>query len=258
MIYFDSVKMYYPSRGLFKRQTSSSLDIPSLKIEKGVSTAILGPNGAGKTSLLKLIATLLYPTEGVVYVNGYNTVKEEKDVKNYLSFVVNEERSFFWRLTGYQNLEFFAVLDGFSKKSLKERIFYYLNKVGLFEQSNKPVSTYSSGMKQRLSIARGLLRKANLLILDEPTRTLDPGGREQIYELIYSEYCEDPQKSLLIASHHFPEIDRLCTKACILVNGQCIASEGIREIKEKYFTLLEKSSCKGKYGNTKAFDISKT
>ena len=136
-----------------------------LDIQMGDCLGLLGPNGAGKTTLLKLIGGLLYPTSGVVLIDGFDTAKKNSYARRKISFVINEERSFYWRLTAVQNLEFFGVLDNLSGDTLKRRIASLLEIVGLENAGAKRVSDYSSGMKQRLAIARAMLADPDVLLL---------------------------------------------------------------------------------------------
>ena len=129
----------------------------NLDISEGDRVAFLGVNGAGKTTLLKLIGGLLYPTSGEIDVNGYNAIKDNLRARKSVGFVLNEERSFYWRLTAVQNLEFFGVLDNLKGLDLTNKITALLKLVGLGDAQHKLVATYSSGMKQRLALARGAI-----------------------------------------------------------------------------------------------------
>ena len=163
-----------------KRRMVTALKSVSLEVEKGERIALLGPNGAGKTTLLKLIGGLLLPTQGEIVVNGFDTRRHNTAARKSVGFVMNEERSFFWRLNAKQNLEFFAALDNLSGKAMEERIRELIHFVGLESHLDKDVSTFSSGMKQRLALARGLIAEPEVLILDEPTRALDPVACEDL------------------------------------------------------------------------------
>ncbi len=163
----------------------------SIEVEKGDRIAVMGPNGAGKTTLLKLIGGLLLPTAGDIVVNGFSTVHHNSAARKSVGFVLNEERSFFWRLTAAQNLEFFGALDNLWGADLRDRIRELIPLVGLEEAADKPISAYSSGMKQRLALARGLIAEPEVLILDEPTRALDPVACDELIELILSRIYQE-------------------------------------------------------------------
>ncbi|MFH2002660.1 MAG: ABC transporter ATP-binding protein [Planctomycetota bacterium] len=205
---------------LEKRKTFPALNDINLKFEQGDRVALLGPNGAGKTTLLKLVGGLLLPTEGEVRVNGYSTLTCNRQARRSVGFVMNEERSFFWRLTGRQNLEFFGALDNLQGKPLQVRIDALIELVGLSAAAGKPFSNYSTGMKQRLAMARGLLADPDVLILDEPTRALDPLACDDLMELILQKIHADAGKTLLIATHRFDEVRRLCDKVLVINQGR--------------------------------------
>ena len=221
-------------RRLFQALTSVNLEI-----ERGDRIAVLGPNGAGKTTLLKLIGGLLLPTEGEIVVNGHDTLRHNNAARKSVGFVMNEERSFFWRLTGMQNLEFFAVLDNLSGADVRERSEQLIRFVGLEQHADKPVSTYSSGMKQRLALARGLISEPEVLILDEPTRTLDPVACEDLIDLILDRLHKGSRKTLLIATHRLEEVAKLCDKVMLISNGQVRAFDRISDLTRQGINLAD-------------------
>jgi ABC-2 type transport system ATP-binding protein len=202
------------------RRVCTALQHASLKMPAGDRIAVMGPNGAGKTTLLKLIGGLLVPTEGEIIVNGANTLRQSAAARKSVGFVFNEERSFFWRLTGAQNLDFFGALDNLAGIVLRDRIRYLLQVVGLQDAGDKPVSAYSSGMKQRLALARVLISDPQVLILDEPTRALDPLACDEMVELILADIHKDSRKTLLIATHRPEEALALCNKIMIIDGGR--------------------------------------
>ena len=224
---------------LRRRRVSTALSNANLEVQTGDRIAVMGPNGAGKTTLLKLIAGALLPTEGKVLVNGHSTLEQSAAARRSVGFVFNEERSFFWRLTGVQNLEFFGALDNLYGKQLRERINHVLELVGLTEAGDKAVYTYSSGMKQRLAIARVLIAEPDVLILDEPTRALDPVACDQLVELILSTIHRNSRKTLLIATHRPEEASLLCNKVLVVGGGNILGRESIRGLDAKGTTVLE-------------------
>ena len=239
MISIKKVKMKYPVPKRyreyllhpFKRlRYVTALNEISLEIDKGERIALLGPNGAGKTTLLKLVCGLLLPSEGSVTINGYNTIENNAAARKSVGFVMNEERSFYWRLTGKENLEFYGALDNLSGKDLNKKIEELVTLVGLENAINKRVATYSSGMKQRLAIARGLLSDPDILILDEPTRTLDPLSAEEQINLIINRIHSDLKKTLLIATHRLEEVSALCNRVCVIIRGEIVSQEYLSNI----------------------------
>ena len=233
---FPRVKRYrdyilHPFRG---RETKDAVKNVNLSIAKRDHIAILGENGAGKTTLLKLIGGLLYPTKGSIFINDYDTCKDNLKVRKIVGYVLNEDRSFYWRLTGKQNLSFFGALDNLYGKRLHNRIHLLMSMVGLEHCMNDPVRNYSSGMRQRLAIARGLLANPECLILDEPTRTLDPLGAENIRNIILNNICATNVKTLIVATHQITEAEVLCNKVCVMKKGSLIAFEEIESLKDSY------------------------
>jgi ABC-2 type transport system ATP-binding protein len=221
------------------RRTVTALSSVSLEVAKGERIALLGPNGAGKTTLLKIIGGLLLPTQGEIVVNGCDTLRHNTAARKSVGFVMNEERSFFWRLNARQNLEFFAALDNLSGRAMEDRVRELIQLVGLESHVDKIVSTYSSGMKQRLALARGLIAEPEVLILDEPTRALDPVACEDLNDLIVERLHKGSRKTLLIATHRLEEAMRLCDKVLIINHGKIIAFDRISDLTARGITLSD-------------------
>jgi ABC-2 type transport system ATP-binding protein len=221
------------------RRTCVALTNVNLQIEKGDRVAVMGPNGAGKTTLLKLIGGLLLPSEGNILVNGFDTLRHSQEARKSVGFMLNEERSFFWRLTAVQNLEFFGALDNLWGADLRRRIDELIDVVGLAQTADKPVSSFSSGMKQRLALARGLIAEPEVLILDEPTRALDPVATEELTELILGRIHKGSRKTLLIATHSIEDVKKLCNKILIVNHGQVMGFEPISDLAAKDISPLQ-------------------
>ncbi len=222
----------------FKNNFKHALNNINMNVQLGDRIAFLGANGAGKTSLLKLIGGLLLPTKGNILINNYDTALHNLEARKSVGFILNEERSFYWRLTGKQNLAFFGTLDNIYGKQLKSKVDNLISVVGLESAADSLVGTYSSGMKQRLAIARGLLSDPKILVLDEPTRTLDPIAAEEIKQLLNKIYSED-DRILLIATHNLEEADTLCNRICIMKKGYVIVDEELKDIKQKTESLYK-------------------
>lgn len=221
------------------RRVLTALEDASVEIRAGDRIAVMGPNGAGKTTLLKLIGGLLFPTEGEVTVNGLSTLHHNAAARKSVGFVFNEERSFYWRLTGVQNLEFFGALDNLQGRELRERIRELMQLVGLKAAGDQQVSGYSSGMKQRLALARVLLADPEVLILDEPTRALDPVASEEMVNLVLTDVHRGARKTLLIATHRPEEAATLCSKVMVIDRGRVKGTADLAQIREEGRTLLE-------------------
>lgn len=246
MISVNKISMSYPIEKSYKdlvlspfskRKFHKALNQVSIEIQSGDKVAFLGGNGAGKTTLLKLIGGLLYPTEGNIFIDNYDTIVDNQKSRKNVGFVLNEERSFYWRLTGRQNLSFFGALDNFKDNDLDEKIDSLIKKVNLEKAADRIFAGYSSGMKQRLAIARGLLGEPQILILDEPTRTLDPLTTNEIHDLIKSIYSNEG-KTLLMATHNLFEAELLCNKICIMKAGEIKYFNSISNTINQYGTLI--------------------
>ncbi len=203
----------------------------SLAVRKGECVGLLGPNGAGKTTLLKLIGGLLYPSTGEISICGYDTKTHNHKVRHKVGYVLNEERSFYWRLTGRQNLEFFGILENLTGKRLRNRIAEVIDCVWLKDVQNVRVGSFSCGMRQRLAIARGLLSDPEVLVFDEPTKALDPSGTEDVRRLITE--LKERNKTIVLATHQIAEAEALCSRVCIVINGMISACEEASTIRHR-------------------------
>ncbi len=215
----------------FKQEKMTALQDVSFSVNKGELFGLLGPNGAGKTTLLKILATLILPDKGTVKVNGLDVEKQSSQVRRSIGFVVTEERSFYWRLTGWQNLEFFATLNNIRRKDTKERLEKILTLVGLEKDAHRMFKDYSAGMKQRLSIARGLLSEPDILIMDEPTRSLDPTAAKNLREFIKDDLVLTQGKTVCLSTHNLYDAENLCSRISILHKGRLIACDTPNKIK---------------------------
>jgi ABC-2 type transport system ATP-binding protein len=193
----------------------------SFDVREGEIFGLIGRNGAGKTTLTKIIATLVQPTSGVVSVGGYDTVREDVFVRAQLGLATAEERSFYWRLNIQQNLTFFARLYGLSDASARARIDELLARLELEPLARRRFGELSTGNKQRVAIARAMLSSPHVLLLDEPTRSLDPLAAAQTRALINS-LTRDTDKpvTVLLTSHNLAEIEELCQRVAIISRGQ--------------------------------------
>jgi len=190
----------------------------SCGVRPGEIMAVVGPNGAGKTTLLKIIATLVYPSTGDVRVTGHSVRWSPAQVRKAIGYVSAEERSFYWRLSGIQNLRFFAALHGMSGPAREERIRSLLAAVGLAERGRDRIRNYSSGMKQILGIARGLLHDPPVVLMDEPTRSLSPELARKIRTMIKN-MAGEGRKAILLSSHNLTEVQGLADTILLLESG---------------------------------------
>ncbi len=193
----------------------STLDF---ELEEGSIASVIGPNGAGKTTLVKILSCLILPDHGRASIGGED-VRHENKVKPRMGLVHSDERSFYWRLSGRENLRFFARLYDVPGKRIDSRIDELLLKVDLTEAAPQRFADYSSGMKQRLAIARALLHDPPVLLMDEPTRSLDPSASLALRALIKDELQGRDGKTILLATHNLREAEVLCDRVAILVQG---------------------------------------
>jgi ABC-2 type transport system ATP-binding protein len=194
----------------------------SLQVQRGSVLVLLGPNGSGKTTTLKLISTMLLPDRGRVVVQGADTVDEPSTVRRKVGFAVATERSFFPRLSARENLDFFAALDDIPRSKRQERIEWLLAQTGLRDAADTLTMKFSSGMYQRLGIARALLKKPSVVLLDEPTRSLDPGSAALFWNLVRELPAQGA--TVILATHNFNEAVSVGNDVAILFHGR-IASE---------------------------------
>jgi len=190
-------------------------------IEEGELFGLLGPNGAGKTTTIKMLITLLLPTSGSARVLGLDVVKNAQEVRRRIGYVFGGERGVYERLSGYDNLRYFAELYGVPPKLQKPRIEELLELVGLKGREHERAEGYSRGMKQRLHVARGLLHDPEVLFLDEPTIGLDPVGARELRSTIAS--LTAGGKTVLLTTHYMFEADALCDRIAVISKGRIVA-----------------------------------
>ncbi len=190
----------------------------SLTVPTGELFGLLGPNGAGKTTLVKMLCTLLRPTGGTAVVAGHD-LHDAGAIRAAVGLVVSDERSFYWRLTARQNLDFFAALYGLHGRTARQRIQTALAEVQLSDVAERRFSTFSSGMRQRLAIARALLHRPQLLFLDEPSRSLDPTATQKLHDLILR-LRQERGMTIFLITHDLAEAEKLCDRVALLHQGQ--------------------------------------
>ena len=220
-------------------ETHALRDI-SFQVPAGEVLGLLGPNGSGKTTTLKLISTVLLPDQGSVWVNGVNTREAAHQVRRHVGFALASERSFFPRLTARENLDFFATLENVSRAERRDRIDRVLDTVGLSEHVNKQVMKFSTGMHQRLAIARALIKSPSVLLLDEPTRSLDPAAANHFWELLQDVAAGG--MTIVLATHNFSEAAAVADRVAVLQKGvllDCLPCHGVRieQLQREYLEL---------------------
>ena len=202
----------------------------SLDVPRGGFFGLLGPNGAGKTTLFKILATLVQPEAGRVEIAGIDALRDPGAVRRVLTPVIADERSLNWRLTGRENLELYAALYGVPRPERPGAAGRLLATIGLTEAADRRVGTYSSGMKQRLLIARALLSRPTVLLLDEPTRSLDPVSARDFRRFLRDEIADRQGCTVLLATHDADEAFELCDRLAVLHHGRLVAQGTAREL----------------------------
>jgi ABC-2 type transport system ATP-binding protein len=193
-----------------------------LVVNPGEIVALLGPNGAGKSTLLRILATITLPDQGTAVVAGADTAKNPRDVKRNMGASFGEERAWYWRLTGRQNLQFYAALYGLGSRASRERIAALLDDFDLTDVADRSFKGYSSGMKARFSLMRALLPSPQVLLLDEPSRSLDPLAALEFRNHI-RRLKETNHMAILLTTHDLHEAAALADRIAVLVKGRIVA-----------------------------------
>ena len=219
---------------VFKKTRNSetvAVDGVNLSVQSGSVLAILGPNGAGKTTLLRILAGLVLPSAGDAKIWALDVIQDEVRAKGMVGVSLGDDRSLYWRLSGRRNLDFFAALHGLSRGEARHRIDELGNVLEIpLDQS---IQTSSSGIRQRILIARALLHDPPVLLLDEPTKSLDPASAQGLRGFIRERLARDLGKTVVIATHNLPEAEAVGKEIAIMVRGEIRASgtlDALRDI----------------------------
>jgi ABC-2 type transport system ATP-binding protein len=209
----------------------TAVDGVDLHIPQGEVFGLLGPNGAGKSTTIRMLCTLLEPTSGTARVNGFDLIKEPTQVRQSLGIVLAGERSIYWKLTGRENLEYFAALYHIPPLQARKRINELLERMELTERANELVEKYSTGMKQRIALSKALLARPPILLLDEPTLGLDPQAARRVRELIVE--LKQEGHTILLTTHYMEEADQLSDRIGIIDQGTIIALDTPERLKKR-------------------------
>jgi ABC-2 type transport system ATP-binding protein len=229
VIEVDQLCRTYRSRTGLRRQAAVDVEAVrgiSFDVERGELFGLLGPNGAGKTTTIKMLITLLLPTSGSATVLGHDVVRDAREVRSRIGYVFGGDKGLYERLSGLDNLRYFAELYGLSPREQSKRIGELLELVGLTGRERERVEGYSRGMRQRLHIARGLLHRPDVLFLDEPSIGIDPVGARELRETVATLVTQGT--TVLLTTHYMFEADELCDRIAVIAGGRIVA-EGTPE-----------------------------
>lgn len=225
-------RVFKTTIGVFRRKVKEVVAVEdiSLSIRQGELFGLLGPNGAGKTTTVKMLTTLLIPTSGRASIMGLDVVKDADRVRPRIGFIFGGERGLYWRLSGQDNMRYFASLYHVDADTAKKRIPELIELVGLTGREKEKVEGYSRGMRQRLHIARALLHDPEVLFLDEPTIGLDPVGARELRMTI--RHLQSVNKTILLTTHYMFEADALCQRIAVIIKGRIVALDTPQKLKQ--------------------------
>jgi len=216
-------RTYQTTRGVFrrKREIVEAVKGISFDVEFGELFGLVGPNGAGKTTRIKILTTLLTPTSGTAKVFGFDITREVVEIRRRIGIIFGGERGLYYRVSGRENLRYFADLYGVPLSRREKRIKELLDMLGLSDRADSKVEDYSRGMKQRLHIAKGLINDPQLIFMDEPTIGLDPQAARDTRAMIRG--LVEKGKTILLTTHYMFEADELCHRIGVISNGEIVA-----------------------------------
>ncbi|MGL5614648.1 MAG: ATP-binding cassette domain-containing protein [Sarcina sp.] len=204
----------------------------SFDVKEGEILGLLGENGAGKTTALRMIATMLKPTEGTVVVSGYDVNKNPEEVRRNIGILFGGEVGIYDRLTARENIMYFAELGGLSKEEAKRNIDKLVKQFSMEDYIDKQAGKFSRGMKQKVSIARSIVHDPKVMLFDEPSTGLDVSATRSVQKFILN--CKSENKAVILSSHSMYEVEKLCDRVAIIHKGNIVEVGTIAELKEKY------------------------
>src|SRR5712664_1183556 len=219
----DVRRVFHTTTGTLRRKAKEvvALDGLSLEVAEGELFGLLGPNGAGKTTTIKILTTLLIPTSGTASVVGLDVVRDAAEVRRRIGFVFGGERGLYYRLSGRDNLRYFAELYAVPPREIGPRVEELIELVGLKDRVDERVEGYSRGMKQRLHLARTLLHRPRVIFLDEPTIGLDPIGARELRRIVSE--LHQGGATIILTTHYLFEADQLCQRIGVIDKGRLVA-----------------------------------
>lgn len=208
----------------------------SFRVEDGEIYGLIGENGAGKTTTLRLLATMLKSTGGDAFLDGHSINSEPDRVREVIGILFGGEVGLYDRLTAYENIEYFAKLNGMSDAETKKRIDYLSDVLDMSEYIDRRTGKFSKGMKQKVAIARAIVHDPKILLLDEPTSGLDVSVTRIVHDFIRG--LTEEGKTVIFSSHNMDEVKKLCKKVLVINKGQLIYDGSIENLeREKGMSL---------------------
>lgn len=220
-------------KGLSKRFKSVNVvDKLSFTVNEGEIVGLLGENGAGKTTTLRMISTMLKPTEGSVVVNGYDVIKQSDKVRNEIGILFGGDVGIYDRLTAKENIQYFGRLYGMADDEINRRIEELAKDLDMKEYIDRRAGKFSRGMKQKVSIARTIVHSPKVMLFDEPSTGLDVSAARVIHDFIIK--CKGENKTILLSSHSMREVEKLCDRVVIINKGKLVEQGTVNELKIRY------------------------
>lgn len=204
----------------------------NFQVKEGEVVGLLGENGAGKTTTLRMLATMLKPTDGTAHINSYDIVKESSKVRGEIGILFGGEVGLYDRLTARENIRYFGELNAMTKDEIERRIDTLADMLDMKEYINRRVGKFSRGMKQKVAIARSIVHNPKVMLFDEPTIGLDVTSSNIVQEFILK--CKEEGKAIIFSSHSMKEVEKLCDRIVIINKGSIVEEGTIEKFKEKY------------------------
>lgn len=204
----------------------------SFNVNEGEIVGLLGENGAGKTTTLRMISTMLKPSEGTITVNGYDSVEDSEKVRGEIGILFGGEVGIYDRLSARENMRYFGRLYGMTEEEIDNKIDELTEELKMEEYIDRKAGKFSRGMKQKVSIARAIIHSPSVMLFDEPSTGLDVSAARVIHEFILK--CKSENKIILLSSHSMTEVEKLCDRVVIIHKGVLVEEGTIQQLKRKY------------------------
>ncbi|MCG8351961.1 MAG: ABC transporter ATP-binding protein [Chloroflexales bacterium] len=231
----ENLGRVYKIRGAKKGEAPQRIALADVNLEvpRGEFFGLLGPNGAGKTTLIKILVTLLAPTNGQAFVAGYDVAKQPEAVRPHINMVSGGESSGYGLLTVRENLWMFGQFYGLDHKTTLRRVDDLLEIIGLKDRANTKTSDLSTGLRQKMNIVRGFITNPQIIFLDEPTLGLDVGASREVRGFVRNWIGEQTNRTMLLTTHYMAEAEELCDRVAIINAGQLLACDSPANLKRR-------------------------